>query len=190
MKSRSQCEVEISITMDGEETVEPVPECLQGAVMPAPELSDSNSEEQVTLPLRYVQLMNCADCDKQRVGDKLSDREKDLHTALKWIKQEIILMKEQDKALMKQFINLRSGIVQLRCLYEMTSSNSDISEDGSCFSLDELRSAGPYAVQNGFLVNPDLEMTEFRARTTSLLSPRGRKWRPVTKIKWKSNEYI
>ena len=90
MKSRSQCEVEISITMDGEETVEPVPECLQGAVMPAPGLSDSNSEEQVTLPLRYVQLMNCADCDKQRVGDKLSDREKDLHTALKWIKQEIV----------------------------------------------------------------------------------------------------
>ena len=100
-------------------------------------------------------------------------------------------MKEQDKALMKQFINLRSGIVQLRCLYEMNSSNSDISQDGgSCFSLDELRSSSPFTLHNGYLVNPELEMTEFRERTTSLLAPRGRKPGPVTKIKWKSNEYI
>ena len=99
-------------------------------------------------------------------------------------------MKEQDKTLMKQFINLRSGIVQLRCLYEMNGSNSDVSQEGSCFSLDELRTSSPHTLHNGYLANPELEMTEFRTRTTSLLSPRGRKWGPVTKIKWKSNEYI
>lgn len=190
MKSSSTCEVEISITMDGEETVESVPECLQGAVLSTPGDAKPETQEHVTLPLRYTQMLNCTDCEKQRVGDNMLDREKDLHTALKWIKQEIMLMKEQDKVLIKQFINLRSRIVQLRCLYEMNSSNSDISQDGSSFSLDELRSCSPYSLQNGYLGNPELEMTEFRARTTSLLSPRGRKWGPVTKIKWKSNEYI
>ena len=99
-------------------------------------------------------------------------------------------MKEHDKALMKQFINLRSGIVQLRCLYEMNGSNSDVSQEGSCFSLDELRTSSPQTLQNGYLANPELEMTEFRARTTSLLFPRARKRGPVTKTKWKNNEYM
>ena len=99
-------------------------------------------------------------------------------------------MKEQDKALMKQFINLRSGIVQLRCLYEPNGSNSDVSQERSCFSLDELRTSSPHTLYNGYLANPELEMTEFRARTTSLLSPREWTCGPVTKIKWKSNEYV
>ena len=90
MKSSSKCEVEISIIMDGEETVEPIPECLQGAVMATPGDTESHPGENVTLPLRYTQMINCTDCEKQRIGDKLSDREKDLHTALKWIKQEIV----------------------------------------------------------------------------------------------------
>ena len=101
-----------------------------------------------------------------------------------------ISMKEQDKALMKQFINLRSGIVQLQCLYKLNGIYSDVSQERSCFSLDELGSSSPHTVHNGYLANLELEMTEFRARTTSLLSPRERKCGPVTKIKWKSNEYI
>ena len=98
-------------------------------------------------------------------------------------------MKEQDKALIKQFINLRSGIVQLRCLYELNGSSPDVSGEGSCFSIDEITSSH-HTLHNGYLADPELQMTEFRARTTSLLSPRGRKIGPVTKIKWKSNEYI
>ena len=91
MKSSSSCAVEISITaMDGEETVEPVPECLQGAVLATPGDSGSEPQELVKLPLRFTQMINCTDCDKQRLGDNLSDREKDIHTALKWIRQEIV----------------------------------------------------------------------------------------------------
>ena len=91
MKSSSICEVEISITtMEGEETVEPVPECLQGAVMATPVHCRPEPKELITLPLRFTQMINCRDCDKQRIGDSLSDRENDIHTALKWIRQEIV----------------------------------------------------------------------------------------------------
>ena len=76
-------------------------------------------------------------------------------------------MKEQDKALMKQLINLRSGIVQLRCLYELNGSNSDVSQEGSCCLFNELRTFSSHTLHNGYLANPELEMTEFRARATS-----------------------
>ena len=99
-------------------------------------------------------------------------------------------MKEQDKALIKQFINLRSGIVQLRCFYEVNGSSTDVSEEGSSLSMDELGTSSHHTLHGGNLTEPELQMTEFRARTTSLLSPRGRRGGPVTKIKWKSNEYI
>ena len=86
MKSSSTCEVEISITaMDGEESVEPVPECLQGAVRATSGDSGSEPQELVTLPLRFTQMINCTDCEKQRIGDNLSDRERDIGTALMWI---------------------------------------------------------------------------------------------------------
>jgi len=101
-----------------------------------------------------------------------------------------INMKEQDKSLMKQFIELRSTIVQLRCMYEFNSSCSDISSmSGSNMSLDDsLRTASPYG-SPGLLspIHADLECLEFRSRTSSLLTP---KRSPVTRIKWKSNEYI
>ena len=84
MKSSSICEMEISITaMDGEETVEPVSECLQWAVLATLGDSESEPQELVTLPLSFTQMINCTDCEKQRFGDNLSDREKDIHTALK-----------------------------------------------------------------------------------------------------------
>ena len=91
MKSSSRCEVEISITaMDGEETVESVPVCLQGGVLATPGDSGSKPQELVKLPLRFTQMMNYTDCDKQRLGDNISDRQNDIHTALKWIIQEIV----------------------------------------------------------------------------------------------------
>ena len=52
--------------------------------------SGSEPQELVTLPLRFTQMINYTDCEKQRIGDNLSDREKDIHTALKWIRQEIV----------------------------------------------------------------------------------------------------
>ena len=91
MMSSSTCEVEISITdMDGEETTEPVPECLQGAVMTNPGDSVPEPEEFVVLPPRFTKMINCTDCEKLGFGDNLLDREKDIHTALKWIRQEIV----------------------------------------------------------------------------------------------------
>ena len=76
--------------MDGEETVEPVPECLQGTVLATPGDYGPEPQELVTLPLRFTQMINCRDYEKQRIGDNISDREKDIHTALKWIRQEIV----------------------------------------------------------------------------------------------------
>lgn len=96
-------------------------------------------------------------------------------------------MKEQDKYLMKQFIDLRSTIKQLRCILEMQSSNSDISSmGGSNMSLDDVIVSGSPVIRNSYLT-PEYEMTEFRSRTSSLLTP---KKTPVTRIKWKSNEFI
>ena len=113
MKSSGTCEVEISITaMDGEETVEPVPECLQGAVMTTQGDCEPEPKELVMLPLRFTQMINCRNCDKQRIGDNLSDREKDIQTALKWIKQEIVSI-----AIVRKFVANILDIVlyKLKC---------------------------------------------------------------------------
>ncbi|CAL1529843.1 unnamed protein product [Lymnaea stagnalis] len=70
--------------------------------------------------------------------DDMSSREEDLSTALRWIRQEILLMKEQDKSLQRQFIELRTSILQLRCVYAIQGSYSDISSlEGSTYSLNE-----------------------------------------------------
>ena len=102
-----------------------------------------------------------------------------------------MIMKEQDKVLMKQFVNLRSQIVQLRSIYDVTSSNSDISQDGSTISIDDVPSEpnSPQPRCNESELGPDLDLTEFGGRTTSMLSP-SRRNGAVTRIKWKSNEYI
>ena len=98
-----------------------------------------------------------------------------------------IAMKEQDRSLMKQFIDLRSTILQLRCVLEMHSSNSDVSSyGGSNISLDDTLNAGSPILNRKYL-SVDMEATEFRSRTCSLLTPRKA---PITRIKWKSNEYI
>ncbi|KAH9509731.1 hypothetical protein Btru_044367 [Bulinus truncatus] len=104
-------------------------------------------EETVSLPGRYKARLaelslgpapsNC-DQKQQSEGEDPTSREKDLTTALRWIRQEILQMKEQDKSLQKQFIELRTSILQLRCLYEMHSSYSDVSSlEGSTYSLNE-----------------------------------------------------
>ena len=96
MKSSLKCDVEISITVDGEETVEHIPECLQGAFMCTSDDVICKCENDVSLPLRYTRFVNnCTDQDKVDIGKKLetetqSDREQDLHTALEWIKQEMV----------------------------------------------------------------------------------------------------
>ncbi|GFS20382.1 hypothetical protein ElyMa_001569300 [Elysia marginata] len=55
-------------------------------------------------------------------------------------------MKEQDKSLLKQFIELRASILQLRCLYDpdLHGSCSDVSSvgSGSTYSLNEPAGAG------------------------------------------------
>lgn len=49
-------------------------------------------------------------------------------------------MKEQDKVLLKRFIELRASILQLRCMYDVLGSTSDLSSmDGSSVSLNEAR---------------------------------------------------
>lgn len=94
-------------------------------------------------------------------------------------------MKEQDMDLMKQFVILRSRILQLRCLCEVHSSNSDLSLDDSVISLDD-------AIDSPDYIDSSSETdTDFQLRTSSLVVPKcpynnG----PVTRIRWKSNEYV
>lgn len=95
-----------------------------------------------------------------------------------------IIMKEQDKELMKQFVTLRSRIFQLRCMYEVHSSNSDLSLDDSMLSLDEMTENCDY------LDTCELE-SDFRTKTSPLFIRRcPYSGGPVTRIRWKSNEYL
>lgn len=187
-----KCDVEISVTSDTGEKHETmrVPPCLQD--------DDEESEHvlmspgTVRLPYRYVQIIghNKNGQTNPNMNNDLDSREKDLSTALKWIKQEIMQMKEQDKSLMRQFINLRSTIVQLRYMFEFHSSNSDVSSiGGSNISLDEIHKSTSPPRSHHFLSPSDFfdNSVEFRARTSSLLTP---KRTPVTRIKWKSNEFL
>ncbi|XP_069127646.1 uncharacterized protein [Argopecten irradians] len=197
MRSDIKCDVEISISADGEDydTIQ-VPPCLQAATLGSNETPLGCTKDAVRLPKRYVQRLYHAKANREYkptpTKDSTENREKDLDTALKWIKQEIMEMKEQDKSLMKQFIDLRSTIVQLRCLFEVHSSSSDISSmSGSNMSLDDvLRPGSPMSSSNHLAPIADIdETTEFRSRTSSLLTPPTKK-SPVTRIKWKSNEFI
>ncbi|XP_059178318.1 uncharacterized protein LOC131957588 [Physella acuta] len=105
--------------------------------LPATDQTDS-----IPLPFRYqVRLCESRDglgCDVTSSEEDTWSREEDLTTALKWIRQEILQMKEQDKSLLKQFKDLRASILQLRCIYTMHSSCSDVSSlEGSTYSLNE-----------------------------------------------------
>lgn len=97
MKSSGKCDVEISVTFDGLETVESIPECLQEAFLSSsPSDIGTSLENHVTLPIRYAQwVSNCTDSEKQEISRELAEerqfqREEDLSTALKWIKQEMV----------------------------------------------------------------------------------------------------
>jgi hypothetical protein len=97
MKSCGKCDVEISVTFDGLETVEPVPECLQEAFLSSsPTETGTSQQNHVTLPNRYAQWVNnFTDAEKQEINVDMAtettrEREKDLGTALQWIKQEMV----------------------------------------------------------------------------------------------------
>ncbi|XP_012939953.1 uncharacterized protein LOC106012228 [Aplysia californica] len=112
-------------------------------------------------------------------SDDLDTRERDLGEALKWIRQEILHMKEQDKSLLKQFIELRASILQLRCLYDMHGSCSDVSSlDGSTFSLNE-QAKSPrlrrIVLESDMFLKPSISLPN---------SPR------VARFKWKSDEFL
>ncbi|KAK6188194.1 hypothetical protein SNE40_004426 [Patella caerulea] len=113
-------------------------------------------------------------------------REKDLRAAFDWVKQQLAIMKEQDKSLLKQFISLRTTILQLRCLHEIYSSQSDISSiDGSTCSLNSPR------VRHRYHRTPDrnhIHFMELSLKTKSLLflpEPN-----TVKTLKWKSDEIL
>ena len=97
MKSGSKCDVEISITFDGTETIEPVPACLQDVFLSSsPTEPGTSLENRVTLPQRYVQTSGSRrDEDKsgfrqENEMSQLQDRERDIGIALEWIKQEMV----------------------------------------------------------------------------------------------------
>lgn len=96
MKSTSSCDVEISVTVNGMETVEPVPECLQDVFLcHSLQGTCKTRENRVSLPKRYAQLLSGTTADekaeeRETITDKMSERERDIGTALDWIKQELV----------------------------------------------------------------------------------------------------
>ncbi|XP_064605077.1 uncharacterized protein LOC135470199 [Liolophura sinensis] len=144
---------------------------------------NSLPKPRVKLPSRYLVRLSRASLDPDHNSNTKIDypnplpndkenRERDLEQALKWIRQEILLMREQDKMLRSQFIGLRSRILQFRCWLEIYGSTSDMSSlDGSSMSLEEsrsllsLNSSGHSGGSS--LLSPDNEL-EFRNRTSSM----------------------
>ncbi|XP_046584658.1 uncharacterized protein LOC124291652 [Haliotis rubra] len=144
-------------------------------------VKDVQAADSVSLPTRYKKKLQQRGKETGEDEEKdLESREKDLGVALKWIRQEILQMKEQDKSLLKQFIELRANILQLRCMYEYHSSNSDVSSlEGSTASLNDAHK------RRHKLPRSD---SDFTSRTKSLLSLQGSP--RCTRIKWRSDEYI
>ncbi|CAG5116534.1 unnamed protein product [Candidula unifasciata] len=99
----------------------------------------------VSLPRRYVRRLSNADTSMALPGpavdaseEDMPARERDLTTALEWIRQEILGMMGQDVCLLRQFIQLQDSILHLRCLYDMHGSCSDVSSlSSSTSSLNE-----------------------------------------------------
>nr|KAG5700758.1 hypothetical protein BaRGS_034961 [Batillaria attramentaria] len=114
----------------------------------------------------------------------LTAREKDLGQALAWIRQEMIQMKEQDKSLLKQFIDLRASILQLRCLYHYHGSTSDVNSlQGSTMSLNEARKS-PRLLHIA-RADSDMAVATSSLKATSLPnSPQ------LFRFKWRSDELM
>ncbi|XP_061192735.1 uncharacterized protein LOC133200936 [Saccostrea echinata] len=135
----------------------------------------------VTLPQRFVRVnREGEDNDGQKCPES---REKDIASALQWVKQQMVILRKDDIRLMRRFFELHSAMMELRWVYEGASSMSDVSSyNGSNMSLDDVsESSIDYHISN------EEHDTEFRERTTSLQIPRKSR---VTRIRWKSNEII
>uniref|UniRef100_A0A0B7A353 Uncharacterized protein n=3 Tax=Arion vulgaris TaxID=1028688 RepID=A0A0B7A353_9EUPU len=148
--------------------------------------SDSpKSDEVVTLPGRYIRKLSDSQDSMRSPARELDNRpedmltrENDLSTALKWIRQEMVHMKKQDMSLLKQFIQLQDSIVQLRYIYDINGSCSDISSlDGSTYSLNE-QIKSPKLPR--FLLNGNSCMNKPSISLPN--SPR------TTRCKWRTNE--
>ncbi|XP_041356820.1 uncharacterized protein LOC121374014 [Gigantopelta aegis] len=143
----------------------------------------------VTLPQRYKQQLNKTKSAVPRNGltDDLISREKDLGIALRWIRQEILQMKEQDKCLLKQFVDLRASILQLRCMYQLQGSTPDVSSlEGSTTSLTDV--AAKHRKCHVGIPRADSDFLDFSSRTKSLMSLQNSP--QFTRLKWKSDEFI
>lgn len=96
-------------------------------------------------------------------------------------------MKEQDKVLLKRFIELRASILQLRCMYDVMGSTSDLSSmDGSSLSLNEVRKTT--RMRNLVRTESDAMMSGGMFKATSSLSlpcsPQ------LSRLRWKSDDLI
>lgn len=157
----------------------------------------SVSGSRVVLPDRYQQMLTARRRHQSPVilsnpGTPTADlttREKDLGTALAWIRQEMQQMKEQDKWLLKQFIDLRTNIVQLRCLYHYHYQGSapDLASSlqGSSVSLNEAHKFPLGGLAHITRAESDLAMTSAGVKATSLPnSPQ------LFRFRWRSDELI
>ncbi|KAK7100313.1 hypothetical protein V1264_023288 [Littorina saxatilis] len=156
------------------------------------------SENRPALPERYRHVLrksgsygslrsygNSNGC--QSDDQDLNSREKDLGSALAWIRHEMVQMKEQDKVLLKRFIELRASILQLRCMYDVMGSTSDLSSmDGSSLSLNEVRKTT--RMRNLVRTESDAMMSGGMFKATSSLSlpcsPQ------LSRLRWKSDDLI
>ncbi|KAH3829064.1 hypothetical protein DPMN_131052 [Dreissena polymorpha] len=95
MKS-SMCDVELHFSVDGTETVEPVPECLKDVFLTGKaDGFNTKIQNNVTLPKRYAKSLSVPSAPEgtsteSGKADDNYNRARDMRTAIEWIKQEIV----------------------------------------------------------------------------------------------------
>lgn len=188
-------------------SAKPDPSPEQFPAVPRSQLADASlyKSTRVELPERYRHVLTRSgsyasigyhgnSSSSNQVGSNpsgnqdLTSREKDLGTALAWIRNEMVQMKEQDKVLLKRFIELRATILQLRCMYDILGSASDLRMDGSCVSLNEVRMTprmrSIVRTDSGDLVSGGKNLYKAASSLSLPCSPQ------LTRLRWQSDELM
>ncbi|XP_033737738.1 uncharacterized protein LOC117325545 [Pecten maximus] len=151
----------------------------------------------VRLPKRYkVEESRSLDSRKgsidHRGADRIAERLSDLNQALLWIKQELILLRQHDILLKRQFCDIHDTIVSLnkakrragfREKQTLTSSNTSLQSNTSFQSNTSIditldlenygvRSANSVTLLNEEESEDEDEIEEFRPRTCSMKTTR------------------
>ncbi|KAK6179434.1 hypothetical protein SNE40_011794 [Patella caerulea] len=141
---------------------------------------------QVKLPKRYESAFqdnnNTAKIPRHRKisfaqvnGNTMSDRISDLMQAMKWVKQELIMLRQHDILLKRQFFNIQDTIKTLHKDSVDGISNGTSANDNTPPRIYEhlfLRTSSSITAINEDDEDSDSEEIEFRPRTGSMTTSR------------------